>query len=45
MEISRSRLYHFKHNDMDDLERVLHAIDDEDKKVGLNAVMGLLYSL
>jgi len=33
MQISRSRLYYFKHNDMEDLERVLQQVDDEDRKV------------
>lgn len=33
MTISRSRIYYFKHNDMEDLERVLEEINLEDAKV------------
>lgn len=33
MQISRSRLYHYKHNDMEDLERVLEEIQADDIKV------------
>lgn len=32
MQISKSRLYYFKHNDMEDLGRVLQQINDEDRK-------------
>lgn len=33
MQISRSRLYYYKHNDMDDLVRVLESINEEEKRV------------
>lgn len=32
-QISRSRVYFFKHNDMEDLERVLDEINAADAKV------------
>ncbi|GMI33623.1 hypothetical protein TrCOL_g726 [Triparma columacea] len=36
--LSRSNVRHFKHNDMDDLRRVLEEIKAEDKKLGRDAL-------
>ncbi len=38
LEISRSRLYFYKHNDLDDLEKVLQLIDLEDLEVNFAVV-------
>lgn len=34
LEISRSHIYYFHHNDMDDLERVLQEVDEEFRRLG-----------
>lgn len=33
IQISRSRIHYYKHNDMEDLERILHQIDLDEKSV------------
>lgn len=41
IQISRSRVYFHKHNDMEDLERVLSQIDFDEKKVPIDPLLDM----